>query len=147
MNIKQLLTSKGFTLIEILIVITIIGILSSIVAVSLRGASDRAKNTKIVTSVVQVRTIAEVMYVQEVSGYQNLCSANTLNINNESLLILKNDIEHHGGAITCHASTRSYCLSVVLIGDTPRWFCIDDEGNNEEISAGNPCLNAESLCQ
>lgn len=146
---RQPLKSKGFTLIEILIVIAIIGILASIVVVSLRGASERTKNTKIVTDIVQVRKVAEVMYVQEATGYENLCSQGTLNVNNETLLTLKNDIEYYSGSsdvITCYASVRSYCVSVELLGVQTKWFCIDDEGNNEEFTT-NPCIDADSKCE
>jgi len=147
---RQRLKSKGFTLIEILIVIAIIGILASIVVVSLRGASERTKNTKIVTDTIQIRRVAELMYLQEDSGYQDLCSAGTLNVaSNESLQVLKTDIEYYSGAsnvITCYASSRSYCVSVELVGVQPRWFCIDDDGNNAQFSS-QPCTTADSKCE
>ncbi len=54
--------SKGFTLIELLIVIAIIGLLATIVLVSLNSARSKARNTKRVSDLRQVQLGAEIYY-------------------------------------------------------------------------------------
>ncbi|MDD4738009.1 MAG: type II secretion system protein [Candidatus Pacebacteria bacterium] len=51
---------KGFTLIELLVVIAIIGILSGTVIVSMSGTQETAKDSRIKSTLGQIRTAAEV---------------------------------------------------------------------------------------
>jgi len=54
--------SKGFTLIELLVVIAIIGLLASIVLVSLNSARKKARDTKRLSDFRQIRTALEMYY-------------------------------------------------------------------------------------
>ena len=55
---------KGFTLIEILIVVVIIGILTSIVLVGVGGFRERARDAKRVADLRQVQGALEIYYAQ-----------------------------------------------------------------------------------
>ena len=59
MNIVRHSKSGGFTLIELLVVIAIIGILSSVVLVSLNSARSKGKDTHVISDVQQIRTQIE----------------------------------------------------------------------------------------
>ena len=59
---------KGFTLIELLVVIAIIGILTSIVFISLGGARSKARDAKRISDMRQLLT-AQEMYYSDAEGY------------------------------------------------------------------------------
>jgi len=137
---------KGFTLVELLIVIAIIGILVTILVVSLRQAADRSRNTKTIAGVVQIRRVAAEMYAEELLGYTSLCDSGNLNsAYHVDLDVLKKDIEASGGIISCYAGLNSYCISSSL-RTAGEFVCIDDEGNNVQVT-GNPCTDASDVCQ
>lgn len=55
-------TKKGFTLIELLVVIAIIGILSSIVMVSLSGAKTKSRDSKRAADIRSIQVALELYY-------------------------------------------------------------------------------------
>ncbi len=58
---------KGFTLIEMLVVVAIIGLLSSVVVVGLSGARQKARDAKRLADIQQVMNSAEVQFTN--AGY------------------------------------------------------------------------------
>jgi general secretion pathway protein G len=55
--------SEGFTLIEIMVVILILGLLATIVVQSLRGATDKAKRTKAEADISEIKTALDRYYL------------------------------------------------------------------------------------
>ncbi len=58
-NIKTMKKDRGFTIVELLIVIVVIGILAAIVIVAYNGVQNRAKTTKAQTNASAVQKVAE----------------------------------------------------------------------------------------
>ncbi len=140
----------GFTLIELLVVVAIIGLLSSMASVVAREARDRGRDTKIQTSLSQVRFEAALIYNRDES-YEGLCCTattvpacgdfNTLNNNNDNLRIIEDEVRKYSGSDPrCYviADGNSYCVQSPLItgGD----YCLDSTGYAGTIAncaAGN----------
>jgi len=55
---------RGFTLLELMVVITIIGLLSAVVVVSTRGLPAKGRRTKIDQDLRKILTVAEAMYTE-----------------------------------------------------------------------------------
>src|SRR5260370_3496523 len=58
---------EGFTLIEIMVVILILGLLATIVVQSLKGATDKAKRTKAQADISEIKTALDRFYLD--NGY------------------------------------------------------------------------------
>jgi general secretion pathway protein G len=54
---------NGFTLIEIMVVILILGLLATLVVQSLRGATDKAKRTKAMADIAEMKTALDRYYI------------------------------------------------------------------------------------
>ncbi|MGH7932750.1 MAG: type II secretion system major pseudopilin GspG [Candidatus Binataceae bacterium] len=76
-------SQEGFTLIELMVVILIIGLLATIVVANLRGATDKAKRVKAEADISQIKTALDRYYLDSGrypttdQGLQALVSAPT----------------------------------------------------------------------
>ena len=148
----------GFTLIELLVVIAIIGILSSVVLVSLNSARSKGKDARIQEETAQVRTQLESDYNTS-TGYGDLTGGaghvDTLNAGgsgNTNLTIILNDI---GGQLPTAVTTLSanmsnandYVIYSTAVSGTPTdysiygrtsqgYFCIGSDGSTKTSTAG-----------
>ncbi len=70
----HMIQKSGFTLIELLIVVAIIGILSSIVLITLSDSGDEAENTKIKYELRQIHTAATLYKLEKTPrSFEGFC--------------------------------------------------------------------------
>ena|SRR3989344_2371108 len=155
--------TQGFTLIELLVVIAIIGILSSVVLVSLNSARSKGKDARVQTELAQLRTQYEADYTG--STYAVSCGASvtfcSLTTDNAGALsagswgsssnyaTIAKDIfvQNSSGLLVTMTSvsgnpsspSTGYALYARLpssVGGTAVYQCIDSAGNTKNNSAG-----------
>jgi len=74
-DIKKLQSEKGFTIVELLIVIVVIGILAAIVIVAYNGVTQQANTSKARSNAQSVQKVLEAMNANETSAYPTTLSA------------------------------------------------------------------------
>ncbi len=139
---------RGFTLIELLVVIAIIGILSSVVLVSLNSARGKGVATRIQEDAANIRTQLETDYT---SSYSDLhatgnaaAAVDDYSVGNwvgttPTLGTLKTDITTQSGYLKvydsgCNASgllCTAYSIEVSFPNNGG--YCVDSTGNTATI--------------
>ena len=126
---------SGFTLIELLVVIAIIGILSSIVLVSLNAARGRAQDAKSKAQLSSARDAAQLFFDSN-NGYNgsagditNDCTtADSMFTDTASGMASYTDLNNYPNigvtTMRCSSNTSEYAISVSLQDPTEFW-CID----------------------
>lgn len=87
--------NRGFTLVEILIVVVILGILAAIVIPQFTNASESAKGSSLVTQLQTIRSQLELYQVQHNGNYPSLDDLNdtTNSVGGWGKLVNKTDVD------------------------------------------------------
>lgn len=118
------LNKKGFTLIELMVVIAIIAILATVVLISLQSARDAAEDANRTAALAQVRSFAEVYFAQDLDY-------TALSTPEDPLLEIIREYGHSGdytqgsddGVLRIHIDDDEYCASMEL--KSGKFLCVD----------------------
>jgi prepilin-type N-terminal cleavage/methylation domain-containing protein len=134
----------GFTMIEVLVVILIVGILISVILVGMGNSKDSARDAAVKSGLREVRNAAELY--NDVNGtYEGVCDDldTTLSDNGNFGRIKAYVMENNGagGVVGCKDAVKEYAaISSLNLGGC---WCVDYQGAAREIDpgAGNTCAD------
>ena len=133
---------KSFTLIEMLVVIAIIGILAGIVLVAVGATRSKARDSRIISEMGQLRNAVDLFYNNNNNSYTGPPDLGC-GITNPNVDVLCDDIALQGGkkpsddsaGLDIIISAQAYCAEVKL--NSGKYWCIDSVGISK-LYPGNP---------
>ncbi len=140
---SQMKKLKGFTIIELLVVVAIIAVLASVVLINVLGYVNKGKNSAIKVNLSTVLTNAAIYFDTDTLGngsYASFCdNTNSLWTNPEDA------IDKAGGSAICIVSPDSIalcsCSTLKVTTDDPTdsTFCLDSTGYKRVTQNANGC--------
>lgn len=143
---------KGFTLVEMLVVVAIIGLLAGVVLTSVGPARSRAKDARVISGLTQVRAIAETLYDGDYDALPGAGGSATLVSDTEANFgkTAKDIKQNSGGLYIDKASAPStiYAAYSVLPSDpNKKYWCVDSTGASRQLeTALDQKPNGQGTC-
>jgi len=144
---------EGFTLVELLVVIFIIGLLTSFFAGALISYRNKAKDVRVEAVLSQVRKEATLIY-NENDSYNapgnELCAGddtiNDGNLNHPDLAVIEADVQKFNGNqnVECYSNGDIFCVQSPLVAVSGSAYCVDSIGYAGRIAN---CASGHISCQ
>ncbi len=136
-KIKNMQKQKGFTIIELIVVIAIIAVLAAIVMVNVTSYIAKGKDVSIRGNLSTALTNAAVYY-DAISNYTTVCA--------DTLYGFKTAYDAAAalsGAESCADSIDKWCACSQLVSDVTKYFCVDYTGTKKEtlITCATDCAD------
>lgn len=119
---------RGFTLMELLVVVAIIGILAAIVLVSLNSARNKGKNAAIKSQMVSLRSAGE-LHNEDNGSFATFCAST------EATNLSAGVTNSGGTSFDCDAASDAWAAEVQLVGTGAGFWCVDSTGASKAEAA------------
>ncbi len=153
------LNKKGFTLIELMVVIAIIAILATVVLVSLGSARNAAEDANRSAVIAQLRSLSEIVYSQsEELSYKKIHQGDIPELK-EIVLKYGDNADYitnppHPAAAADRIlrfsvktdDYQQYCAAIPLKGEIGKFYCVDHSLDVKRVDGTgtgnltNPCI-------
>ncbi len=128
---------KGFTLVEALAVIAIIGFLASIIIVRVGAAKQQGQDTAVAAGLREARNAAE-MYFNELYTHEGVCDPSDTTLSDQGdfgrVKLYIDQYNGDNGVIGCKDADEGFAvISSLNLGGC---WCIDYQGVSKKITLG-----------
>ncbi len=127
-----MIINRGFTVVELLVVIAVIGILASVILGSLRDARDDGLEAKIKSELVLLGKRASVDESKSFT-FDVVCGSNGVATSTEIVNIITSIERFSPFPVICNSDSSMYAVSGAMSSTT--FWCVDSVGQSKEILA------------
>jgi len=133
---------KGFTLMELLVVIGIIGILAAVIVGSLGTGRNKSDDAAIKSSLVNARTQAQLFYDKNTLSYGTASSSCAATVGTlfadptiaAQIVQIDNQNGSTANSISCSSTSSAFAIASVLKTDTTKAYCIDANNAGKTVT-------------
>lgn len=141
---------RGFTIIEVLVVVAIIAVLASIVIISIDTYKSRSINANIQATLGQIRS-ESVLYQQTNGSFDGLCNASSPYriVEQRSEACFQAGLNLGESSCVCYDEPNMWVIAVPLRNsDAGAAWCVDSNNYGGPITESQfNMLTANTLCQ
>lgn len=157
--------NKGFTLVELMVVISVISLLASVVLSSLNSARGKGGDAAVKSNLANARSQAEIIFSDSgcygdgtpitdttcaafAEGTCTFATANTLFANSIISSQIQAAVSAGGGSGRCVALSNgsAWAVSVPLKSVSTNAWCVDSTGTSEQVTAGDVGITVSATC-
>lgn len=141
---------KGFTIIELLVVVAIIALLTAVVVIAIDVYRARGSNASIQATLGQTRSEVALYRENNDGSYEGLCDPARTGDFRIHEQYIEARLQSGGGDHLCFSDTNAWVMAVELKGSSGSEFawCVDSTNFGGPISAARfGSLSATTLCQ
>jgi len=141
---------KGFTLLELLIVVGIIGVLASIIFVSMSDSRNKGADASVKANLGTIRGQSELFYSDNGNSFlpsggstfgiavcpvYNASGTNMLSKDKTIASAVAEAVNRGGNSSSCYNSSANWAIAIGLKSNASLSWCVDSGGNSRQVSS------------